>query len=399
MTHRSYYWVTTSLGLLLFAAGCANTRPYPPPNLPTTARLVEIRPAPDGSPIRHAAALDTDEAARRGPRDVLVLSGGGMVGAYTAGVLKGWSDAGRRPRFDIVTGVSTGALIAPFAFLGSDYDALLERGYTGAKPGDLYRLRYPTSLLWSDSLADAEPLRRRVESEITPELVAKIAREHAAGRRLYVGTTNLDTKSLVVWDLGAIASGDDANKVGLIREVLLASCAIPGLLPPVPITVGVNGRPRSELHVDGGTNVSVFLPPSVVGARRCEDGAAPPTGTTVHVIVAGKLRPETRPVERRVLRVSGESLAAMLQARMEGDLLKVYVQARHAGAAFRLAAVPDDVPLPANWMALEPPALRRLYDAGREFGAGGTPWRTEPPGLRPEDQPTPRGGVRFVVEE
>jgi predicted acylesterase/phospholipase RssA len=387
------------LALLLLAGGCTNTRPYPPPSLPATARLVEIRSAQDGgSPIRQAAAID-GEVNRRGPRDVLVLSGGGMVGAYTAGVLKGWSASGKRPRFDVVTGVSTGALIAPFAFLGPDYDDQLERNYTDARPGELYRLRYPTSLFWSDSLADAEPLRRRVEAEITPELVARVAREHAAGRRLYVGTTNLDTKSLVVWDLGAIAAGDDPHKVSLFREVLLASCAIPGLLPPVPITVGVNGRPRSELHVDGGVNASLFLPPSVLGARRCEEGPAAATGTTVHVIVAGKLRPDSRPVERRVLRVTGESLSAMLQARLEGDLLKVYVQARHAGAAFRLAGVPDDLPLGANWMALDGPALRRLFDAGYERGAGGKAWQTEPAGLRPEDQPPARGGVRFVVEE
>jgi predicted acylesterase/phospholipase RssA len=388
-----------AVALVILAGGCTTSRPYPPPSLPATARLIEIRPAPDGSPIRQAAALDTDEAARRAPRDVLVLSGGGMVGAYTAGVLKGWTASGRRPRFDVVTGVSTGALIAPFAFLGPDCDELLERGYTGARPADLYRLRYPTSLFWSDSLADAEPLRRRVESEVTPEVVARVAREHAAGRRLYVGTTNLDTKSLVVWDLGAIAAGDDPHKVGLFREVLLASCAIPGLLPPVPITVGVNGRPRSELHVDGGVNASLFLPPSVLGLRRCEEGPAPPTGTTVHVIVAGKLRPESRPVERRVLHVSGESLSAMLQARLEGDLLKVYVQARHGGAAFRLTGVPEDVPLGTNWMGLDGPALRRLFDAGYQSGAGEVKWRTEPPGLRPEDQPTPRGGVRFVIEE
>ena len=175
----------------------------------------------------------------------------------------------------MVTGVSTGSLIAPFAFLGPDYDDLLERSYTGVRPGDLYRLRYPTSLLWSDSLADAEPLRRRVEAEITPDVIARVARAHASGRRLYIGTTNLDTKSLVVWDLGAIAAGDDPHKVSLFREVILASCAIPGLLPPVPITVGVNGRPRSELHVDGGVNTSLFLPPSVLGIAAAKRGPLP----------------------------------------------------------------------------------------------------------------------------
>jgi Patatin-like phospholipase len=389
----------TLLAVMLLVGGCTTARPYPPPSLPATARLVEIRSSADGTPaIRQAAALDTDAAAGRTPREVLVLSGGGMVGAYSAGLLKGWSASGHRPRFDVVTGVSTGALIAPFAFLGPDYDDLLERLYTGVRPGDLYRL-HPTSLLWSDSLADAEPLRRRVEAEITPDVIARVARAHATGRRLYIGTTNLDTKSLVVWDLGAIAAGNDPHKVSLFREVILASCAIPGLLPPVPITVGVNGRPRSELHVDGGVNTSLFLPPSVLGARRCEEGPAAATGTKVYVIVAGKLRLDSRPVERRFLRVSAESLGAMLQARMEGDLLKVYVQARHGGAEFRLAGVPEDVALPANWMALDGPDLRRLFDAGQKFGADGSTWQVEPPGLRPEDQPPPRGGVRFVVEE
>ncbi len=390
----------TTLALVLLAGGCTTARPYPPPSLPATARLVEIRAGADGqSPVRQAAALDSDEPARRAPREILVLSGGGMAGAYTAGLLKGWSASGRRPRFDVVTGVSTGALIAPFAFLGPEYDDRLERAYTGARPGDLYRLRYPPSLLWSDSLADAEPLRRRVEAEITPEVVARVARAHAEGRRLYVATTNLDTKTLVTWDLGAIAAGDDPHKVDLFREVILASCAIPGLLPPVPITVGVNGQPRSELHVDGGVNASLFLPPSVLDAGRGAAGPAAATGTTVYTVVAGKLRLESRPVERRVLHVSEESLAAMLQARLEGDLLRVYVQARQAGAAFRLAGVPDEVSLPANWMALDGPALRRLFDAGYQFGAGGAAWRREPPGLRADDQPPPRGGVRFVVEE
>jgi len=320
-----------------------------------------------------------------------------MYGAYTAGVLKGWTASGRRPRFDVVTGVSTGSLIAPFAFLGPDYDAVLERGYITIRPGDLYRLRGPTALLWADSLADSEPLRRRVEAQLTPDVVARVGRAYAEGRRLYVGTTNLDTKSLVVWDLTAIAAGNDPRKVELFRDVILASCAIPGLLPPVPITIEVDGHRHSELHVDGGVSASLFLPPTVFGAdAKAEAPAA--AGPNVYVIVAGKVKPDSRPVERSFVRVSGESLTAVLQARFEGDLLRVFVHARDAGAGFRLTAVPQELPLDSNWMALDGPALRRLFDAGRKFGAGDQAWRTSPPGLGPGDQP-PRTGVRFTVTE
>jgi len=321
-----------------------------------------------------------------------VLSGGGLYGAYSVGVLKGWSVSGRRPCFDVVTGVSTGALIAPFAFLGSEYDETLEHGYTSARAGELYHLRAPPALFWSESVADAEPLRSRIEETITPELVAKLAQAHRDGRRLYVGTTDLDTKALVIWDLGAIAAGTDARKVHLIREVLLASCAIPGLLPPVPITIEINGQRRSELLVDGGASASLFLPRSVLPTRHGADG------TTVYVIVAGKLKPDPRPVERRFWRVSGESLAAILQAQFEGDLLRVFMAAHRAGAVCRLTATPENMSVDAHWLKFDTSVQRRLFEAGYRFGAGGADWMTNPPGLRPEDQEPPRTGVRFVVK-
>jgi predicted acylesterase/phospholipase RssA len=384
----------TTLAVVLLVGGCASPRPYPPPRLSATAHLIEIAAAPPGeAPIRQVAAWGDGAATRRPPRNILVLSGGGMHGAYTAGVLKGWTASGRRPRFDVVTGVSTGALIAPFAFLGPDHDAVLERGYTTPSPGDLYMMRGPSALLWADALADSTPLRRRVEAQITPDIVNRVGRAYAEGRRLYVGTTNLDTKSLVVWDLTAIAAGNDPRKVELFRDVILASCAIPGLLPPVPITIEVDGRRHSELHVDGGVSASLFLPSSVLAVEK--SSTADPT---VYVIVASKVKPDSHPVDRSFVRVSSESLCAVLQARFEGDLLRVYIHARDAGANFRLAAIPQDLPLDSNWMALDQAALRRLFDAGYQFAAGGSAWGTSPPVLGPGDQP-PRTGVRFTVTE
>jgi predicted acylesterase/phospholipase RssA len=238
-------------GLLLLVAvgGCAAPRVSPPdvdalgaarppvaaikPNLPDV--LVQLLDAPPAPPA-------TGSSPPIPARNVLVLSGGGKDGAFSAGVLTGWSASGTRPTFDVVTGVSTGALIAPLAFLGSRYDQLLRENYTGVRTKDVYRMRPWLSVLWSDALADSSPLQRRIDAQVTDEFLAEIARAHAAGRRLYIGTTNLDTGRLVYWDMGAIAAGTDPNKRDLFRKVLLASCSIPGLLPPVPIEIAVDGR-------------------------------------------------------------------------------------------------------------------------------------------------------------
>ena len=157
----AHFRIWTAFVVVLLLQGCATERRYPPPNLPASARLVEVSSAQPPEPaIRQVSAIDAAGRVSSAPREVLVLSGGGMYGAYPAGVLKGWAASGRRPRFDVVTGISTGALIAPFALLGPEYDATLERGYTSTTAADLYRLRLPPALLWSDSLAKAHPLRR-----------------------------------------------------------------------------------------------------------------------------------------------------------------------------------------------------------------------------------------------
>jgi len=396
----AHFPIWTAFGVVLLLQGCATERRYPPPNLPASARLVEVSSAQPPEPaIRQVSAIDAAGRVSSAPREVLVLSGGGMYGAYPAGVLKGWAASGRRPRFDVVTGISTGALIAPFALLGPEYDATLERGYTSTTAADLYRLRLPPALLWSDSLAKAHPLRQRVRTEITPEILQRIAQAHAEGRRLYVGTTDLDTKRLVVWDLGAIAAGNEPRKLKLFRDVLLASCAIPGLLPPVPIDIEVDGQRRTELHVDGGVSASLFLPPSVLGQGPCDERRPAAVGTNVYVIVAGKLKMESKPVERRFTRVSGESLSTLLQSRTDGDLLRVYTQARRAGAEFGLTAVPDDLAVGSDWMSLDVPALKQVFEAGYQFGSGGGAWRPAPPDLEPRDQSVPRAGVRFTVAQ
>ena len=158
-------------------------------------------------------------ASQESLRNVLALSGGGMYGAYTAGVLKGMTASGKRPTFDVVTGISTGSLIAPFAFLGPEYDDFLEERYTSVRSGDIYRMRGLLAIPWSDSIYDSRPLRQMIAREIDEPLLAKIAAQHARGRRLYVGTTSLDSQRLVVWDMGAIAASGRPLAATVVRRL------------------------------------------------------------------------------------------------------------------------------------------------------------------------------------
>ena len=188
---------------LVVATGCHASR-RPVPFEPPVAR--PLAPADEPSATTYKAAVQADAANPiRRPRQILALSSGGAYGAFTAGVLSGWTAAGSRPEFDVVTGVSTGALIAPFAFLGPSYDSQANRLYVGIQAQDIYRFRAWVVIPWRDAVATSGPLLRLIESNVTPDFVTRIAAEHRKGRRLYVGTTNLDTRRFVIWDLGAIA--------------------------------------------------------------------------------------------------------------------------------------------------------------------------------------------------
>lgn len=380
----------------LIGTGCSGVRKYPPLRIHDPARLVETgatstrRASPKNSSVR---------AVQYRPRNLLVLSGGGANGTYTAGVLAGWSERGDRPVFDVVTGISIGAIIAPFAFLGSDYDDILVHN-SRLRGRDIYRRRSLPALLWSDSLADSAPLQRRLNELVTDELLDEIAQEHENGRRLYVGTTNLDTKKLVVWDMGAIAAGDDPDKLKLFRKILLASAAVPPLLPSVPIHVEVNGNRHTELHVDGGTTAALFLHPSMLGM---ESSKAPPAASrdqNVYVILASSLQQPVSPVERTITRVAGESLSSVLHAKMIGELRKIYSMTRTAGASFHLASIPPGLQNSGEGMAFDRNLMRKLFDEGYRSAAEGRCWHdTLPSELSTDDVPKPRSGVHFEVKE
>jgi predicted acylesterase/phospholipase RssA len=171
--------------------------------------------------------------------ETLALSGGGPDGAFAAGLLAGWTEASDRPEFEIVTGVSVGALIAPFAFLGPNRDAELSSLMTGIRTEDVLDFRFFGALRGALGVADPAPLRRRLSAVVDNAMLADIARAHRDGRRLLVVTTNIDAARPVLWDMGAIA---EAGARQLFLDVLLASASIPGAFPPVPIVVEAGGE-------------------------------------------------------------------------------------------------------------------------------------------------------------
>jgi hypothetical protein len=316
-----------------------------------------------------------------------------MNGAYTAGVLKGWTESGYRPEFDIVTGISTGALVAPFAFLGPQYDAEVERLYTSIRRENVFRPR----LIWFDSLASSEPLEQRIAAGATPEVLRKIAEAHRQGRRLYVGTTNLDTKRLVVWDMGAIATRDSAEDRSLFQKVLLASCSVPGLLPPVPINIEIDGKRYTELHVDGSVAACLFLQPGMIGIGPDAEVRPAPKPVSIHVIVAGKLNQVAEPAKPGLFSIAGESLSAVLHAKTDNELTRLFVLARYVHADFKVTGIPEDFPISGDSMSFDPQAMRGLFNIGYRGGKDGTAWRSIPPGIEQERFSVARTGTRFAT--
>jgi len=320
-----------------------------------------------------------DPNALAKPVSMLTISGGGADGAFGAGLLKGWTESGKRPEFLLVTGISTGALIAPLAFLGADYDDELERLYTSLSTSDLVKRRSILTVLSRDALADATPLRELMNEVYDQQLIERVAAQHKLGRRLLVGTTNLDTQRPVVWNLGEIAlEGSDGSRQ-LIRDIILASASIPGAFPPVRVQVAAGGQQYDELHVDGGVSSQVFLYPTAVNSRVIADRVGLTGKQTVYVIRNGRLTSKRSVVEPELRPILIASLESVIRAQGIGDLYRIYFSTKRDGMAYRLAYIPNEFDseseefFDANYM-------RTLFDRAREMARDGYPWSESPPG-------------------
>lgn len=326
-------------------------------------------------------------------KSVLVISGGGSYGAYPAGVLVGWTASGTRPEFDVVTGISTGALIGAFAFLGPSEDCELQRLYTTLRNEDVYtRHRLLPSLL-SESFADTTPLRRLIERLATEDRLQRIAAEHQKGRRFYVGTTDLDARRAIVWDMGAIASRGTPESRELFCNVLLASAAIPGLFPPVKIPVTVDGHRYVERHIDGGTTSSMFFaPPWVPHAEREKLPAGWLHGSDIYILVAGKLYPDPTRVKSRSIAIAGNAVSTVLYDQTRSDLHKLFLLSTMTGMSWNVSVIPADLDSPLESSSFDPVEMTRLFEAGFQWSAGGPKWRITPPGYEPGEGAKFRSG-------
>lgn len=315
-------------------------------------------------------------------RSILALSGGGANGAYGAGVLVGWTESGTRPEFSVVTGVSTGALAAPFAFLGADWDDELHGAYAEGRTGGLLGWRSFAALA-APGLFDSGVLKDLVEAYVTPELLRQIAIEHDKGRRLLIVTTNLDAQETVIWDMGVLAKRGGDQAVELFREVLLASASIPGVFPPVMIAgVDAQGRLVEEMHVDGGV-VTPFLgiPESLLTVTTPTQA---PAGTTLYVLINGQTG-RTEVITRGTLpAILARAYDTMSKANLRASLAVNRVFAERNGLDLFVAAIPDGIE--ASSLDFDPESMSELFERGRAAAAGGQAW-SEMHGPAPEPVP------------
>ena len=408
-SHRARRGALRSLAVtfvVLLLTGCGTLLRQPVPleaqNDPSIPGFTNIRyfPLTDVEPMREAIRQaflaetpDSYETLADGWRryNYLAISGGGSDGAFGSGILNGWTSKRNRPKFKVVTGVSTGALIAPFAFLGPDYDPQIKEAYTTVNPGRIYVVRQLFSILWEESVADNKPLKDLVAKYITPAVLDAIAVEHAKGRRLYVASTNMDREEPVIWDMGAIASSKDPAKLELFRSVLVASASIPAIFPPTLVKVNLDGKPYDELHCDGGVFFQSFFIGAVVDLPALIHEAHPDyqgrVVQSLYVIRNGSTTPNRKQIPRGLRSISGRAIGTMLKVSGINDLYRLFLSTEHDRVDFYYIALPVDY-VRSTDEEFNEAEMNRQYQLGYKLGAGGIPWRRLPPGYVLKDQGT-----------
>jgi hypothetical protein len=307
------------------------------------------------------------------PHRYLLISGGGDDGAFGAGLLVGWTAAGNRPEFQIVTGISTGAIIAPFAFLGPAYDKTLRELYTSFSSDDLVQKRNLIQVLRGDAAFDTAPMMGLLDRYLGDAQIAAIAAEGRRGRSLLIGTTNLDAGRPVIWDVTRVAMSGAPNAKQLIHDIIRASSAIPGAFPPVMFQVQVDGRPYDELHVDGGVTSQVFLGAAGLDWRQIAERLRVDGAPQLYVIRNARLAPQWEPVERRVGPIVSRSIASLIRDQGIGDMARIYLIAARDGMEFNLARVPADFNVEASEL-FDRNYMQALFERGFVAGKQGDIW-------------------------
>lgn len=347
------------------------------------AQVAEVAGIPNArtfadAPVETLGAMMAAPGARARPFAYLALSGGGGDGAYGAGVLKGWSESGTRPEFSLVSGVSTGALTAPFAFLGPAYDPVLDEIYTSGVATTLVKDPSLVNVVFGSGLFGDGRLRDLVGRYVTPDLLAAVAAEHAKGRRLLVVTTNLDSKRAMIWNMGAIAASGAPNAAALFRDVLTASASVPAVFPAQLLDVEAAGRGFQELHVDGAVVTPVFtVPQAVIANGRGRVTTSPKAD--IYVLMNGRIEPDFEVVRNETLSIVEQTLTTGSQARSRASLAATYAFARANRIAFHLTYIDDAAPRTTTAKGFDTAYMRSLYRVGYEKARSGAAWQDTVP--------------------
>ena len=326
--------------------------------------------------------------------ETLALSGGGADGAFGAGVLEGWSERGDRPEFEVVTGVSAGAIIAPFAFLGSSEDAKLRTIWTQYKQDQVITTQFLPALFGGPAFADTGPFQGLMAQYIDREFVDRVAAEYKRGRILMILTTNLDAQRPVVWNMGEIALNPAPEAVDLFRKVVLASSAIPAAFPPVKIEVEADGHRYDELHVDGGTTRELFVLPVQAPLKAFDPLYPAPPIRRFFIIKNGKVSPEQEVTQATTLKIAARSISTLIKSQNQGELYRIYRIALDGGADFNFMAVPDTFNRTTKQI-VDQEYQAALYQEGVAEGRKGV-WMKAPPGQTPITLPPPSKQVREI---
>ncbi len=351
----------------------ASTSKELPPRVPFTIAEDAIAIVPGFPDARFWADSEPDYAnalpAQSGPW--LVLTSGGADGAFGGGLLTGLTAAGKRPDYPLVTGVSTGALMAPFIFAGPRYDDALRKAYTQVSAADIFEAGSSTG----ESFVNSWPLKDFIAKQITPELMADIAAAHRAGRRLFVVTTNLDAERSVVWNMGAIAAQGGEQATKLFCSILLASAAIPGGFPPVMIDVEANGKHFAEMHVDGGLGGQFFVAPASLMTATSQYRLP---ATALYVVVNTGLQPDFKVVDRFAPSILTQSIGMAVPVDTRLMIDRAYLAARRSGIDFNVATIPTSFNVPSAG-AFDPKYMGALFQTGFEQGRGTNAFSDKPP--------------------
>jgi len=400
MTRNRSLIVTLFASLAVLISACASTpRPTPPVagaplaqpwgSVPLMAADGEIDENFGDSYIQSLQAK-RDEYRQAGgtgriPYRALTLSGGGSRGAYGAGVLSGWTAHGDRPQFDVVTGISTGALMATHAFLGPDFDDHLTI-YKSIDNDDVFRKRSILAALKGTSALDTAPLRETLLSIITDETLDFVAAEYRQGRRLFIGTTNLDANTFVIWDMGAIAESKRPDRLKRYIDVVLASASFPIAFPPVYLDVEGAAGAYTEMHSDGGIRESAFFFDFdlIKGVRRTmenlgisEDDFKQELYLLNNGAIASTRARTYKPVDGTLGAIAGASVDALLTKVTQGSVYRLWVLSMVHGADFHISFVPPDFEFTSGSLTFDPVEQTALFERGYQQALDGTAWATQ----------------------